>query len=234
MPFATWFLPLGHFSLQKLLHTYSQAVSSYCPSFADLPAQAPILARSGGKTVLLCHVPLCMNMSFTLVSLPNSTCLHTRPHTNFARTTAWATALNDTICALQVLASGRSRTTSRRSSMRRATDSDTSFAYHPQEGTGSIAAVHDYAAVLSTNHIMEDECQAASQGQSLGVIKVQRSLTWTEGSEINHSQQGMDSVLFNHWTPFSVTAALPSVHTALFSFQGHGQHCKVYMTSVIQ
>ena len=77
--------------------------------------------------------------------------------------------------------------------MRQATDSDTSFAYELQEGAGSIAAVHDCAAVLSLNHIMEDECQAASLGQSLGVIKVQRSLTWSEGSEMNHSQQGMNS-----------------------------------------
>ncbi|DBA68558.1 TPA: hypothetical protein ACH3X2_013589 [Trebouxia sp. C0005] len=90
----------------------------------------------------------------------------------------------------QVLASGRSRTTSRRSSMRRATDSDLSFAYDPQEGTGAIATVHGYAAVLSSDHIIENERQAASEGQSLGVIKVQRSLTWTEGSEMNHSQQG--------------------------------------------
>ena len=99
--------------------------------------------------------------------------------------------------------------------MRRATDSDTSFAYDPQEGAGSIAAVHDYAALLSPDHVMEDERQAASQGQSLGVIKVQRSLTWTERSEMNHSQQGMDSVLCLHWTPFSITVALPSLHTAL-------------------
>ncbi|DBA98665.1 TPA: hypothetical protein ACH3X1_014446 [Trebouxia sp. C0004] len=92
----------------------------------------------------------------------------------------------------QVLASGRSRTTSRRSSMRWATDSDTSFACDPQEAAGSIAAVHDYAAMLSPNLNVEDECQAASQGQSLGVIKVQCSLTWTEGSEMNHSQQGVE------------------------------------------
>ncbi len=78
--------------------------------------------------------------------------------------------------------------------MRRATDSDMSFAYDPQEGSGCIAAAHDYTAVLSPNHIMEDERQAASEGQSLGVIKVQRSLTWTEGSEVNHSQQGMHSL----------------------------------------
>lgn len=84
--------------------------------------------------------------------------------------------------------------------MRRATDSDMSFAYDSQEGSGSIAAVHDYAAILSPNHVLEDDHQAASQGQSLGVIKVQRSLTWTEGSEINHRQQGMNSILCLHWT----------------------------------
>ncbi len=97
--------------------------------------------------------------------------------------------------------------------MRRATDSDTSFAYDLQEGAGSIAAVHDYAAVLSPNHIMEEECQAASLGQSLGVIKVQRSLTWTKGCEMDHSQQGMSSVPVP--SPFGVAVALPSLHTAL-------------------
>lgn len=80
--------------------------------------------------------------------------------------------------------------------MQRATDSDMSCAYDPQEGAGSIAAaVHDYAAVLPPDHIMAAEHQAASEGQSLGLIKVQRSLTWTEGSEMNNSQQGTNSVL---------------------------------------
>lgn len=88
--------------------------------------------------------------------------------------------------------------------MRRATDSDLSFAYDPQEGTGAIATVHGYAAVLSSDHIIENERQAASEGQSLGVIKVQRSLTWTEGSEMNHSQQGMMAVL----NPFTALLVL--------------------------
>lgn len=94
-----WFQEV-HFSLQNLLQTYSQAVPSSCPSFADLPAQAPTLARSAGNTVLLCHVPPRMNTSFALVSLPNLTCPHTQLHTNFARTTAWATVLNKPIGTL--------------------------------------------------------------------------------------------------------------------------------------
>ncbi len=48
-------------------------LSSSCPRSAGLPAQAPILAKSAEKTVPLCHVPLCMNMSFTLISLPTYT-----------------------------------------------------------------------------------------------------------------------------------------------------------------
>lgn len=68
--------------------------------------------------------------------------------------------------------------------MRQATDSDMSVSHDSHEDAGTIPAVHDQASPALTPGQPGDQAQ---QGHSLGV-KVQRSLTWTEGTETHAGQ----------------------------------------------
>lgn len=82
---------------------------------------------------------------------------------------------------MQVLATGRSRSTTRRSCMRRATDSDmhlvTSFSKHPV--TSRVLAATAQPSSVSPTKAQPSQ-HSPNDTQPLGAAKVQRSLTWTE------------------------------------------------------
>lgn len=72
--------------------------------------------------------------------------------------------------------------------MRRATDSDISLPLESHEDNVSIPAVHGHASPgLSPGHAAFSQQGGAQCG---AVVKVQRSLTWTEGVEMHLSQPG--------------------------------------------
>lgn len=76
--------------------------------------------------------------------------------------------------------------------MRRATDSDIFLAHDSEEDAGTIPAVHNQALAAPTAHKqLAEEEQRSTHALSMGVVRVQRSLTWTEGSNLQLSQQGM-------------------------------------------
>ena len=84
-------------------------------------------------------------------------------------------------CHMQVLATGRSRSTTRRSCMRRATDSDmhpvSSSSQHPISSR-VLAAMGQPSPVSATTP--QASQYSSNDTQQLGAAKVQRSLTWTE------------------------------------------------------
>ena len=84
----------------------------------------------------------------------------------------------------QVLATSRSRATGRRTSLRRATDSDISVAQQSHSHS-TIPAFHGPASLAVTAaevHIQQFEQEVSGKNQEDGPVKVQRSLTWTEGT----------------------------------------------------
>ena len=79
--------------------------------------------------------------------------------------------------------------------MRRATDSDIFLAHDSEEDAGTIPAVHNRALAAPTAHKqLAEECgeeQRSTHALSVGGVRIQRSLTWTEGSNLQLSQQGI-------------------------------------------
>ena len=90
---------------------------------------------------------------------------------------------------LQVLAVARSRSTTWRSSSRRVTDSDTHPLTAAHDDQSIPTAPDQQAMALVKSHEgqnVQSKLQASNEAGHMGTAKVQRSLTWTKGSD-SHS-----------------------------------------------
>ena len=111
--------------------------------------------------------------------------LHLCPTSTLFKTCSSHKGLSGSL--MQVLATSRTRTTSRRS-LRRSTDSDMSSAHQSHSPSSTIPAFHGQAALTASvaasaaGQHDEQLLQKSGHAEDAGFVKVQRSLTWTEGT----------------------------------------------------